>query len=152
MSNEAIQGLHLFRTKARCINCHNGPLFSDGDFHNIGLTYYQRPFEDLGRYNITKKPADVGRFRTPSLREVMLTRPWMHNGLFDDMEGIINMYNAGGAKARPKGEQVNDPLYPKLDPLLKPLHLTPQERESVVAFLQTLTTNSYRVERPVMPK
>ncbi|RZK75625.1 MAG: DUF4369 domain-containing protein, partial [Pedobacter sp.] len=67
LTDKEIEGLHLFRNKARCINCHNGQYFTDEQFHNIGLTYYKRKYEDLGRYNITKDPNDVGKFRTPSL-------------------------------------------------------------------------------------
>ncbi|MFT3980340.1 MAG: cytochrome c peroxidase [Ferruginibacter sp.] len=151
MSDAAIRGLHLFRTKARCMNCHNGALFTDDQFHNIGLTYYQREYEDLGRYKITKKPEDVGRFRTPSLRDVIRTRPWMHNGLFDNIDGILNLYNAGGANPKPKENQVNDPLFPKTDPLLKKLNLSKQERDDIVAFLNAITTNPLTVRQPPLP-
>jgi cytochrome c peroxidase len=75
LSDEAIRGLHLFRTTARCINCHHGPTFSDGRFHNEGLTYYGRKLQDLGRYEVTKNPQDVGKFRTPSLRNIARTAP-----------------------------------------------------------------------------
>src|SRR5262249_19384554 len=60
LSDSAVRGLHLFRTTARCANCHFGPTFSDGLFHNEGLTYYGRKLEDLGRYTVTKNAADVG--------------------------------------------------------------------------------------------
>ena len=82
LTDSEINGLHLFRTKANCINCHNTPYFSDQKFHNIGLTYFGREYEDLGRYNITKDPKDVGKFKTPTLREISETAPYMHNGLF----------------------------------------------------------------------
>lgn len=95
LNDKELEGLHLFRTKARCINCHNGQYFTDESFHNIGLTYYKRKYEDLGRYNVTKDPNDVGKFRTPSLRDVMNTSPWMHNGLFDNITGLLNVYNSG---------------------------------------------------------
>lgn len=67
LSDEALRGLDLFRGRARCIQCHNGPLLSDNLFHDLGLSYYKRKYEDLGRYKVTSRPADVGRFRTPSL-------------------------------------------------------------------------------------
>ncbi len=67
------RGLHLFRTDARCINCHNGPNFTDNQFHNLGLSYYGRELEDPGRYNVTKEPADVGEFKTPTLRNIART-------------------------------------------------------------------------------
>ncbi len=77
MTDEEIHGMHLFRTKARCMNCHNGQYLTDESFHNIGLTYYKRKYEDLGRYHLTSNPADAGRFKTPSLRDVMHNAPWM---------------------------------------------------------------------------
>ena len=152
MSDEALRGLHLFRTKARCMNCHNGPLFTDNDFHNIGLTYYQREYEDLGLYYYTKKAEDVGKFKTPSLRDVIRTRPWMHNGLFDNMDGILNMYNAGMPQPKPKPEQVGDTLFPKTDRLIRKLELTPAEKKDVIAFLHSITAEPTRVKAPELPK
>lgn len=138
LSDQQLSGLHLFRTKAGCANCHNGPLFTDQRFHNIGLTYYGRRYEDLGRYAITNDPADVGRFRTASLRGVSRTAPYMHNGLFPHLRGIVNYYNAGGARPARKPEQENDPLFPTTSPILKPLNLSAAERDDLVAFLETL--------------
>jgi cytochrome c peroxidase len=151
LTDQEVLGLHLFRTKARCINCHNGPLFSDNQFHNDGLTYYGRKFQDLGRYDVTHRPQDVGKFRTPSLREVGRTRPWMHNGLFDNLEGVLNMYNVGMPRVKRKAGQENDPLFPVTSPLLQPLHLSKDEKAAVIAFLESITTTSYRVQRPVLP-
>ncbi len=79
LTDKEIYGMHIFRTKARCMNCHNGQNLTDESYHNIGLTYYKREYEDLGLYNVTKKSEDVGKFRTPQLRDLNLTRPWMHN-------------------------------------------------------------------------
>jgi len=153
LTDQQIEGLHLFRTKARCMNCHNGSLFTDNDFHNLGLTYYGRDkYQDLGRYNITKKPEDVGKFKTPGLRDVMNTKPWFHNGLFDNIEGVMNMYNAGMARPKPKPEQVSDPLFPITDIHLKKLNLTPQERAAVISFLSAITTEPWRIQAPEMPQ
>lgn len=152
MTDLEIEGLHLFRTKARCINCHNGPLLSDQKYHNLGLTYYGRKYEDLGRYEVTEDTSDVGKFRTPSLRDVMRTRPWMHNGLFDDMEGILNMYIAGMPQPKPTAAQLNDPLFPKTDTLLKPLDIDAREKKALLAFLESITAPPTKVERPVLPK
>ncbi|MGN7784762.1 cytochrome-c peroxidase [Niabella sp. 22666] len=151
-TDDEIAGLHLFRTKARCMNCHNGTFLTDTSFHNIGLTYYKRKFEDLGRYNVTKNKDDVGKFRTPSLRELDRTRPWMHNGLFDELEGIVNIYNSGMPQKPRTEEQRNDPMFPKTDRLIKPLNLTQQEKKQLVAFLNTLTGTPYRMRRPELPK
>ncbi|MFT4092427.1 MAG: cytochrome c peroxidase [Niabella sp.] len=151
-TDDEIAGLHLFRTKARCMNCHNGAFLTDTSFHNIGLTYYKRKYEDLGRYNITHDIADVGKFKTPSLRELERTRPWMHNGLFDNLEGVVNMYNSGMPQKPKTDEQKNDPMFPKTDRLLQPLNLTKEEKKQLVAFLNTLTGVPYRMRRPEIQK
>lgn len=152
LSDQEIEGLHLFRTKARCLNCHNGPYFSDNKFHNIGLTYYKRELEDLGRYKITKYPDDVGRFQTPMLRDVMATFPWMHNGLFDDIKGVISMYNSGMHMIDPSAEEKEqDYLFPQTDGLMQPLHLTTAEVDAIAAFLESITATSYKMPRPVLP-
>lgn len=152
LNDDEIAGLHLFRTKARCMNCHNGTFLTDTSFHNIGLTYYKRKYEDLGLYKITKKAEDVGRFRTPSLRELLHTRPWMHNGLFNSLEGIVNIYNSGMPLPPRTDSLKNDPLYPKTDKLIKKLDLTDIEKKQVVAFLQTMDGVPYRMRRPELPK
>ena len=150
LSDAAVRGLHLFRTKARCANCHHGPRLSDGGFHNLGLTYYGRKLQDLGRYEVTKDPADVGRFKTPSLRNVERTAPYMHNGLFD-LDGVVNMYSAGMADPQPKGAQADDPLFPKRSPLLQKLELSPDEKADLKAFLLSLTERKRRVGPPELP-
>lgn len=152
LTDQQVFGLHLFRTKARCMNCHNGSLFTDFDFHNVGLTYYARKYEDLGLYNITKKPEDVGKFKTPSLRDVMRTAPWFHNGLFSDINGVMNMYNVGMPVQRIRPEQENDPLLPKNDKLLRGLALSKAERDAVVSFLHAITTIPWKVRQPELPK
>lgn len=149
LTDQEIQGMHLFRTKARCMNCHNGQFLTDEDFHNIGLTYYKRKYEDLGRYEVTKNAADVGKFRTPSLRDVMNTNPWMHNGLFDNIIGLLNMYNSGMQMNNPKTEEQHaDPMFPRTDPLLKALDLNKEEIRAIAAFLEATTATKYRMHRP----
>jgi len=138
LNAEQIHGLHLFRTKGRCMHCHNGPALSDDQFHNLGLTYYGRQYEDLGRHEVTEQPEDVGRFRTPSLRLVGQTGPWMHNGLFPYLWGVINMYNAGMPQHKRRVDQLEDEHFPQTSPLLKPLGLTPIERVNLEAFLRSL--------------
>ncbi|MDR2284149.1 MAG: c-type cytochrome [Sphingobacterium sp.] len=153
LNDQEIKGLHLFRTKARCMNCHHGQYFTDEDFHNIGLTYYKRKYEDLGRYHVTDNPDDVGKFRTPSLRDVMNTAPWMHNGLFDNITGLLNIYNSGMQMNTAKPEvKAKDPMAPVTDPLMKPLKLTKQEIQDVIAFLGAITATEYKMRRPeVLP-
>lgn len=151
-TDEEVIGLHLFRTKARCVNCHNTPLFSNQKFHNVGLSYYGRTFEDLGKYNITHKKEDVGKFKTPSLREIGRTAPYMHNGLMPNLEGIIEMYNAGMPRVKPKENQKNDSLFPVTDPLLKKLNLTKKEQNALKAFLLTLSSSPRREILPKLPE
>lgn len=150
LSEPAVRGLHLFRTRARCVNCHNGPLLTDGKFHDLGLSYYGRKLVDLGRYEVTKDPADVGRFKTPSLRNVARTAPYMHNGLFD-LDGLLNMYSAGMVTLPRKPEQANDPLFPTKSPLLKELGLSSGEKADLKAFLESLTERRRRVRPPELP-
>lgn len=138
LNDQQLRGLHLFRTKGGCANCHNGPLFTDQRFHNIGLHFYGRELEDLGRYNVTGERADVGAFRTPSLLGLNRTAPFMHNGLFSDLDGLLRFYNAGGANPRARPDQANDPLFPRTDPLLARRDLSTEERDAIVAFLETL--------------
>ncbi len=152
LTDEQIEGLDLFRGKARCMNCHYGTYFTDDQYHNIGLTYYKRKYEDLGRYYVTKKASDVGRFRTPSLRDVMKTGPWMHNGLFDNIDGVINMYNSGMHMLDEKNKDKSDTLYPKTDVLMQPLGLTVEEKQALVSFLNAITATQYKMRRPELPK
>ncbi len=150
-SDEEVLGLHLFRTKARCINCHNGGYFSDNQFHNTGLSYYGRKFEDLGYFEVTGRKEDVGKFKTSSLREISRTGPYMHNGLFPTLEGVINMYNAGMPHLKRKKHQLNDSLFPTTSPILKKLELSDLEQEALEAFLKTLESRNRREQPPQLP-
>lgn len=136
LNDKEVWGLHLFRTKARCMNCHYGASFSDDTFHNLGLTYYGRKYEDLGYYHTTGKIEDIGKFKTPSLRSVAKTAPYMHNGLFPHLRGVLNAYNGG--MFHPKGKAKENLPYPKTDSLLQPLGLSQDEIEALEAFLNTL--------------
>ncbi|HAD79180.1 MAG TPA: cytochrome-c peroxidase, partial [Flavobacteriaceae bacterium] len=152
LTDQEIEGLHLFRTKARCINCHNTAYFSDNKFHNIGLTYYGREYEDLGLYNTTKLAKNVGEFKTPSLREVPQNAPYMHNGLFPTIRGVINMYNAGMFHFQPNEKQKNDSLFPKTTELVQKLNLTASEMDALEAFLMSLKQNQYKMRPPQLSK
>lgn len=138
LTDQQLWGLHLFRTRARCMNCHSGPALTDNGFHNLGLHFQGRAREDMGRYRVTGDPADAGKFRTPSLRMVAKTGPWMHNGAFQDMRGILNMYNVGMPRPKPAPGKRYDPPFPATDPLLRPLALHRTELEALTEFLRTL--------------
>ena len=147
-SPQEIEGLHLFRTKAGCMNCHHGPLLSDGEFHHTGLSYFDRRFEDLGRFEHTKEYEDRGKFRTPSLRELQFTGPWMHNGLFTNFTGILRMYNHGvtfNSRVQKK------PNAPPLSPLIRPRGMTKTEIQSLEAFLHSLNRIPHFVRTPELP-
>jgi cytochrome c peroxidase len=110
-----------------CSNCHTEPLFSDFKFRSNGLAVDPR-LRDSGRAHITREPGDVYRFKTPSLRNVALTRPYMHDGRFETLEECLNHYTADNKNPT------------NLDPLLNyPLPLDPQQKKDIISFLQTLS-------------
>lgn len=140
LDERELLGLHLFRGKAGCMTCHSGPTLNDNRFHNLGLTYFGRnKYEDLGRYEVSGDVRDVGKFRTPTLRNVARSGPWMHNGLFGSLRGILNMYNAGMFRPPPaNAAQAADPRFPVTSDLLKPLKLSEEELQALEAFLKVL--------------
>ena len=142
LTDQEIEGLHLFRTKARCANCHFGPTLTDDRFHNLGLSAFGEPAQDLGRHDVTHDPADAGAFRTPSLRHVGETSPYGHAGLFPTLEGMINLYDRGGGEVWIRNaREAADPLRRAAatrSPHLKPLGLTAREKAALAAFLRTL--------------
>jgi len=138
LNDQQLWGLHLFRTKAGCANCHHGPLLSDQEYHNLGFSFYGRRREDVGRFEQTGDPKDVGAFRTPSLRAVRRTGPYMHNGLFPSLRGLMNIYAAGGGRDRTEQSATTDAPPPTKSPLLKKRDLSREERDALVAFLETL--------------
>lgn len=138
LNDRQLLGLHLFRTKAGCANCHSGATLSDDRFHNLGLSNYGRPNQDLGRWTVTGDPADVGAFKTPSLRGALYTRPYMHNGFFPFLGAVAIFYQGGGFKDPTEQAQGTIAPPPRPDPLLKKRDLTAEEREALVAFLETL--------------
>ncbi len=149
LTDDEVLGLHLFRTKARCVNCHNGGLFSDNQFHNDGQTLFASPNEDLGRYKATKNLADVGKFKTPSLREMVNTGPWMHHGNFPTLKDVIFFYNLGNPAPMPKSYKGGrDSLIPVTSPLLQKLNLSDKEINALLAFLQSITTTPRRLNPP----
>ena len=133
LTDAELRGLHLFRTKARCINCHNGPMFTDNDFHNNGFAG-----RDVGRYFVSHADADSGKLKTPSLRDVTRTGPWMHDGSLQNLGDVINRYNTLRG-------------IPGLDKRIKPLGLTRKERADLQAFLEAISADPVPFERPKLP-
>lgn len=139
LDDPQLRGLHLFRTKAGCMNCHSGPALTNNGFHNLGLHFHGRARQDLGRYEVTGDPADSGRFRTPSLRGVARTAPYMHNGLFPNLASVLRFYNVGGGRPRaPAAGVASDAPFPQPDPLMQPRALSRQDLQDLEAFLQVL--------------
>ncbi|MDT7833995.1 cytochrome-c peroxidase [Aquabacterium sp. OR-4] len=132
-SPQELRGLHLFRTRARCMNCHSGPELTQHEFHQIGISFLGRPREDRGRQAITGRADDLGSFRTPSLRGVGRTAPYMHQGILTTLRQVLDLYNQGMV-APPQ----RDPPLPGPSPLIKPLQLTRPELDDIEAFLRTL--------------
>lgn len=152
LKDEEVLGLHLFRTKARCINCHNSPLFSDNKFHNDGQALLGSKFEDLGLYNVTKKLKDIGAFRTPSLRETNITGPWMHHGNFPSLRDVIEFYNLGNPVAAQRALKVPDSLKTPKSAILRKLNLNLAEQAALEAFLRSISTRVNKIIPPVLPK
>ena len=127
----AQKGLLLFRDKARCTKCHSGFNFTDEKFHNLGIGWDDNKV-DLGRYMVTKNAEELGAFKTPTLREISRSAPYMHDGRFKTLEEVVNFYNQGGVKN------------PHQDPLILPLELTDQEKGDLVQFLRTLNGEGWQ--------
>lgn len=168
LSAAALRGYGLFRGKAGCLQCHNGPLASDQKFYALGIAenevfntdplyqithrweQYQKGVDekryrdadrDMGLYYVTKNPKDVGKFRTPSLRELKYTAPFMHNGVLATLADVVEFYDAGGGQG------------PNKTPLLKPLRLTAEEKKDLIAFLESLSMEEpLLMEAPELPE
>jgi len=151
LSDAAVRGLHLYRTAAKCMNCHHGPNLSDDLFHSTGLSLYGTIHEDLGRYHVTNDPEDSGKFRTPSLRDITRTGPYMHHGLFDSLLMTVRTYNGGMPTPRAKQSRPNDPRLPIKSPLLHKLHLEEPQLQDLVAFLESLEEPRRRILPPELP-
>ncbi len=140
MDKSAQRGMDIFKGKGRCIACHNGPNFTDNKFHNLGVPQVGPLKEDLGRYEVTHQIEDKGAFKTPTLRSVVETAPYMHDGAFASLEEVIEFFDQGG-KANPQ-----------LSPLMKPLGLTDEEKADLLAFLKALTGEPIPFEFPTLPE
>jgi len=135
------RGWDLFNGRAGCINCHDVfhpsvnalggayATFSDERFHNLGVGYGEGRMRDTGRYEITRDAEEHGAFKTPMLRNVALTAPYMHDGSFDTLESVIEFYNEGGRRN------------PRQSRGLRPLFLTAEEEADIVAFLRALNSD-----------
>ncbi|BFN28233.1 cytochrome c551 peroxidase precursor [Pseudomonas sp. SCT] len=160
ITKEAQHGYALFKGKAGCVSCHNGPIGSDGKLHKTGvpehpdvlnnplrtitmlrhyatsgMPNYMSARSDVGAYAISKDERDVGKFQTAQLRDLKYTAPYMHNGVFDTLEEVVAFYNQGGGEGS----------------ALSPLTLSTAEQQALVAFLLTLSGDPLIVEDPGQP-
>jgi cytochrome c peroxidase len=127
LSRQAKLGLSVFRGKGQCINCHAGPNLTDEHFHNTGIAWAGGELHDAGRFAISQAEEDRGAFKTPTLREVARTAPYMHDGSMAKLEDVVDYYDKGG---NPN---------PGLDSDLAPRHFSAEEKRALVAFLHSLS-------------
>lgn len=141
LSEAAERGRQVFFNKAQCSACHSGSNFTDGGFHNIGIGIKNKD-PDLGRYTLSKLEGDKGSFKTPTLREIARTAPYMHDGSLKTLEEVVDYYDKGGVKN------------PQLDEEIFELNLSEQEKKDLVTFLKEgLSSKEYpSVEAPELPK
>lgn len=130
LTEEQLLGFKVFE-RVGCANCHGGTFFSDGRFLNIGVGMNAAK-PDLGRYEITKDDKDWGGFKVPTLREVANTPPYMHDGSLSTLEEVIDYYDKGGIPNR------------NLHPLMKPLHLSDEDKKALVSFMKSLNGEGWQ--------
>lgn len=131
LTAEQIKGMDVYFNKAKCDQCHEGINFTTNAYHNLGVgTDAKEP--DIGRMAVTKNERDWGAFKTPTLRDIANTAPYMHDGSLKTLEDVVAFYNKGGIKNR------------NLDAAMKPLNLTDAEQKALVAFLKSLSGDSWQ--------
>lgn len=145
LNDQQLEGLHLFRTKGKCINCHNGPYFTDLDFHNLGYAVTNKGAVDNGRFESSKLESDKGKFRTPGLRNISNTAPYMHNGSIATLSELINLLSSG--MPQKTGQQINGVLSPHI----QNVRLSSKEQENIIAFLASLSSKPIKNDRPILP-
>ncbi len=141
MTKQQVLGFRLFTdtNKGNCAACHQGPNFTDGGFHNIGLASYGNSNPDVGRFAIKPVAANKGAFKTPTLRDIALTAPYFHDGSAKNLLSVVEHYNRGGVTKA------------DLSPNMKPLNLSKDEMDAIVAFMQALTTPPKPFVLPKLP-
>ena len=174
MNEQELRGMALFNGKANCIACHNGALATDEKYYNLGvprsdrwaedglaqITFryeqyakgvtqemYRKIKDDAGLYYRTKQKVDMGKFRTAPLRYIKYTAPYMHNGSFWDLTEVVQFYNAGGGE----NDFTDGTMAKSKSPLMKPLGLSDEEVEDLVAFLEAFSGEELVVEAPTLP-
>ena len=136
VSESAKRGFDLFNRKAGCAQCHSGWNFTDSGFHDVGVAD-----DDLGRGALIKIESMQHAFKTPTLRNVTLRAPYLHNGSESSLAEVIDFYDAGGRAQRPS-----------LAPEIHPLHLTAADKADLIEFLRTLTSVEKPATVPTLPR
>ena len=131
LNSAQTRGFNIFFKKAGCDSCHLGFNFSDGSYENVGIGM-DKPKPDLGRFVVSGKESDKGSFKTPTLREIEHTGPYMHDGRYKTLEEVVEHYDKGGIKN------------PNLNRRLKPLKLSKQDKQDLVAFLKALSGEGWQ--------
>lgn len=133
LTDEQQRGLEIFRRKARCVICHSEPKFTDEVFQNTGVAWRPNPdgaagsYQDDGRFSVSGNTRDRGKFKTPTLREIARTAPYMHDGSLATLADVVEFYDKGG---RPN---------PNLFQLVRPINLSTEEKQALVKFLEALS-------------
>jgi len=131
MTSSQVRGHDVFLNKAKCDACHEGVNFTSNMYANLGIGA-DKPDPDVGRYAVTHDPKDWGAFKTPTLREIARTAPYMHDGSLKTLEEVVEHYDKGGTPNR------------NLDQRIKSLHLTDQNKKDLVAFLNALSGEGWQ--------
>lgn len=135
LSANAQNGFRVFLGKGQCLRCHFGFNFTDEQYHNLGVGSNKKE-SDVGRQAVTNKPEDMGAFKTPTIREIAKTAPYMHDGSLATLREVVDFYDQGGI------------ANPQLDPVIKPLNLTEQEKKDLVEFMESLNGEGWNVTPP----
>jgi cytochrome c peroxidase len=131
MTPQQVRGMDVFVNKAKCDQCHEGANFTLNAYHNIGVGA-DKPEPDVGRFAVTKDARDWGLFKTPTLREIEHTAPYMHDGSLKTLDDVVEYYNKGGTPNK------------NLDPAIKKLNLTDQDKKDLVAFMKALSGQGWQ--------
>ncbi len=131
MTAQQVRGWEVFRDKAKCDQCHEGINFTTNAYHNLGVGM-DKANPDVGRYGVTHNPQDWGAFKTPTLREIANTGPYMHDGSLKTLEQVVDFYDKGGIPNK------------NLDERIKPLKLTARDKADLVAFLKALSGEGWQ--------
>ncbi|HLK49861.1 MAG TPA: cytochrome c peroxidase [Bryobacteraceae bacterium] len=135
MTPEQVRGMSVFFDKAKCDRCHENSNFTLNAYANLGVGM-DKPEPDVGRYAETKDPRDWGVFKVPTLREIEHTAPYMHDGSLKTLEEVVDFYDKGGIPNK------------NLDPNIRKLNLTDQEKKDLVAFLKALSGEGWQAAKP----